>query len=145
MPGVLLDTHALYWLVRGEAELLDETLVAIGENQKGGTLFVSPVTAWELSVATKKKRAAGRPHLGEDPPERWFREAVRAISARIVPIRQRISLEAAKVVSDTGLKDPGDCFLIATARVRRIPIVTRDGVIQTIAEEKAGYLEVIAC
>ena len=49
------------------------------------------------------------------------------------------------MVLDTGLKDPGDCFLIATARVRRIPIVTRDGVMQTIAAEKAGYLDVIVC
>lgn len=145
MSGVLLDTHALYWLVSGEAELLDEALVAIHDNQKSGTLFVSPITAWELSVATKKRRAAGRPHLGDDPPDRWFRETVRATSARIIPIRQRVSCEAAKVVSDTGLKDPGDCFLIATARVRGIPIVTRDGAIQTIAAEKAGYLEAIAC
>ena len=129
----------------GEAALLNDALVAIGESKEAGTLFVSPITAWELSIATRKPPKTGRPNLGEDPPERWFREAVRATSARIVPIRQRISWEAAKVVSDTGLKDPGDCFLIATARVRRIPIVTRDGVIQTIAAEKAGYLEAIAC
>lgn len=145
MPGILLDTHALYWLVIDNTKLRDEARVAIGENQEAGTLFVSPITAWELSVATKKRRVAGRPHLGEGPPERWFREAVRATSARIVPIRQRISCEAAKVVSDTGLKDPGDCFLIASARDRRIPIVTRDGVIQTIAAERVGYLDVIAC
>ena len=145
MPGILLDTHALYWLVSGEAELRDEARFAIGENQKAGTLFVSPVTAWELSVATRKARVAGRPNLGQGPPDRWFRRAVRATSARIAPIRQRIAWEAAKVVSDTGLKDPGDCFLIATARVRRIPIVTRDRVMQSIAAEKAGYLEVIAC
>jgi len=145
LSGILLDTHALYWLVRDEAELLDAALVAISESQKAGTLFVSPVTAWELSVATKKGRAASRPDLGEDPPDRWFRDAIRATSARIVPIRQRIAWEAAKVVSDTGLKDPGDCFLIATARVRRMPIVTRDGVMQTIAAGKADYLDVIVC
>jgi PIN domain nuclease of toxin-antitoxin system len=141
----LLDSHALYWLVSGEAVLLDEALVAIGENQEAGALFVSPITAWELSIATQKRRMAGRPHLGEDPPARWFREAVRATSARVIPIRQRISCEAAKVVTDTGHKDPGDCFLIATARVRRMPIVTRDEIIRTIAAEKAGYLRVIAC
>lgn len=145
MSGVLLDTHALYWLVSGEAELRDEALVAISENQKVGTLFVSPVTAWELSVATMKRRAAGRPYLGGDPPDRWFRETVRATSARIIPIRQRISCEAARVVTDTGHKDPGDCFLIATARVRRMPIVTRDETMQSIAAERAGYLDVIAC
>lgn len=106
---------------------------------------MSPITAWELSVATKKRRVAGRPHLGQDPPDRWFREAVRATSARIIPIRQRISCEAARVVQDTGHKDPGDCFLIATARIRRMPIVTRDEIIWMIAVERPGYLEVIAC
>lgn len=49
------------------------------------------------------------------------------------------------MVTETGHKDPGDCFLIATARVRRMPIVTRDGIMQTIAAERAGYLDVIAC
>jgi PIN domain nuclease of toxin-antitoxin system len=145
LSGILLDTHALYWLVSGEEELTEEALVAIGENQEAGTLFVSPVTAWELSVATQKNRVAGRPHLGEDPPHRWFRDAVRATASRIIPIQQRISCEAAKVVTDTGHKDPGDCFLIATARIRRIPIVTRDGIMRSIAVENDGYLDVIEC
>ena len=145
MPGILLDTHALYWLVSGDEELTEEALVAIGENQAAGTLFVSPVTAWELAVATQKGRAAGRPNLGEDPPDRWFREAVRATAARIIPIQQRISCEAAKVVIDTGHKDPGDCFLIATARIRRVPIITRDGIMLMIAAGNADYLTVIEC
>jgi PIN domain nuclease of toxin-antitoxin system len=145
LPGILLDTHALYWLVSGEVELLDGALIAIGENQEAGTLLVSPVTAWELSVATRKGSVAGRPNLGQDSPDRWFREAVRATSAQIIPIRQRISCEAARVVTETGHKDPGDCFLIATARVRRMPIVTRDGFMQAIAAERAGYLDVIGC
>ncbi|WP_145201503.1 type II toxin-antitoxin system VapC family toxin [Sphingobium sp. B2] len=145
MPGILLDTHALYWLVSGEEELLEEALVAIGENQEAGTLFVSPITAWELAVATRKNRVAGRPHLGDDPPDRWFREAVRVTSARIIPIQQRISLEAASIVADTGHKDPGDCFLMATARVRGIPIVTRDEIIQSIAAKDGDYLSVILC
>lgn len=63
----------------------------------------------------------------------------------MIPIQQRISCEAAKVVTDTGHKDPGDCFLIATARIRRVPIVTRDGIIRSIAAENAGYLDVIEC
>lgn len=145
MPGILLDSHVLYWLVSGEAELLQGALVSIGKNQEAGTLFVSPVTAWELSVATRKSRVTGRPHLGMEPPGRWFRDALRATSARIIPIRQRISCEAAQVVAETGHKDPGDCFLIATARVRRMPIVTRDGIMQAIAADKAGYLDVIGC
>jgi PIN domain nuclease of toxin-antitoxin system len=145
LAGVLLDTHTLYWLVSGEVELAEEALVVIGESQESGTLYVSPVTAWELSIASQKTRVTGRPHLGTDPPARWFRDAVRATAARVIPIRQRISCEAASVVTDTGHKDPGDCFLIASARVRRVPIVTRDGIIHSIAAEKPGYLTVIGC
>jgi PIN domain nuclease of toxin-antitoxin system len=145
LAGLLLDTHALYWLVSGEEDLTEEALVAIGESQEAELLFVSPPTAWELSIATRKTRIAGRPNLGEDPPDRWFRKAMDATGARIIPIQQRISCEAAKVVVETGHKDPGDCFLIATARIRRIPFVTRDGNILSLAAEKAGYLDVIEC
>lgn len=145
MPGLLLDTHALYWLVSGEDSLTDEALVEIGLAQDAGNLYVSPITAWELSVAAQKPRAAGRPHLGADPADRWFRAAIRAVAAKIIPIQQRIALEAAKVVMDTGHKDPGDCYLIATARIRKIPIVTRDGTMQEIAADDPGYLGLVVC
>ena len=145
MPGVLLDTHTLYWLVSGDEPLTEEALVAVGEGQEAGALFVSPITAWELSVASKKARIVGRPHLGDDPPEQWFKDAISVSEAKVVPIHQRISLEAARVVTQTGHKDPGDCFLMATARIKRVPLVTRDGIIRTIAAEHPGYLDVIVC
>ncbi|MFD0944831.1 PIN domain-containing protein [Sphingomonas canadensis] len=106
---------------------------------------MSPVTAWELSVATRKARTAGRLHLGEEPPDRWFSEAVRATAARIIPIRQKIAIEAARVVASTGHKDPGDCFLIATARAKGIPIVTRDAAMRGFAARDPDYLSVIDC
>lgn len=145
MPGVLLDTHALYWLVSGEDELTEDALVAIGEGQEASALFVSPITAWELSVASQKNRVAGRPHLGDDPPDQWFRDAISVTEAKVVPIHQRISLEAAKVVTQTGHKDPGDCFLIASARLKKVPLVTRDQIIRDIAADHPGYLDVIVC
>ena len=125
MPGILLDTHVPYWLVSGAEPLSDEALLAIGENQATGTLYVSPITAWELSIAARKPAHRGPPNLGVGSPSRWFSAAVEATAAKIIPIRQRIAVEAAAVVTTTGHKDPGDCYLIATARVRKIPIMTR--------------------
>jgi PIN domain nuclease of toxin-antitoxin system len=142
LPGVLLDTHTLYWLVSGVKPLTDEALVAIGESQAAGTLFVSPITAWELSIAAQKP-----PH--RDPPQlnstisKWFRAAVRATSAKLIPIQQTIALEAAEVPVATGHRDPGDCYLIATSRVRKIPIVTRDALVRKLATD--SYLDVIVC
>lgn len=145
MPGLLLDTHALFWLVSGEDTLADPALVEIGLAQAAGHLYVSPISAWELSVAAQKPRAAGRPHLGGDPADRWCREAIRASAARVIPIHQKIALEAARVVTTTGHRDPGDGYLIGTARTRPIPIVTRDGVMQAIALSEPDYLSVVPC
>ena len=141
-PGVLLDTHTLYWLVSGAKPLADEALVAIGKSQAAGALFVSPITAWELAIAARKP-----PH--KDPPQlnstisRWFRAALRATSAKVVPIQQTIAVAAAEVPVATGHNDPGDCYLIATSRVRNIPIIARDAIMRQIATN--GYVTVIDC
>jgi PIN domain nuclease of toxin-antitoxin system len=142
LPGVLLDTHTLYWLVSGTKQLTDEALVAIGESQASGALFVSPITAWELSIATRKLSHKDPIQLNSTITN-WFRAAVRETSAKIIPIQQKIAIEAADVPVTTGHKDPGDCFLIATSRVRKIPIVTRDKVIRRLATN--GHLDVIVC
>lgn len=140
--GLLLDTHALYWLVSGTKPLTEDALAAIGENQSAGTLHVSPITAWELAIASQKPMRQDPPQLNTAVSE-WFRAAVRAASAKVIPIGQRIAIEAANVPVATGHKDPGDCYLIATARVRSIPIMTRDKTMLRLAE--SGYLEVIRC
>ena len=129
----------------GDVPLTDDALIAIGDSQEAGTLLVSPITSWELAVASQKKRVEGRPHLGEDAPDKWFRAAVAATKSRVVAIQPSIAIEAANVVAETGHKDPGDCFLIATARVRKAALVTRDATIQAIAAARAGYLDLIVC
>ena len=121
--GVLLDTFTLYELVTTPAQLVADALAAIAESQGEGTLLVSPITAWELSLASKKPPHKNPPNLGTLTAAQWFRQAVIATGAKIVPIKQRIACAAAEVPDDTGHKDPGDCILIATAKVRRVPII----------------------
>ncbi|PWE57368.1 hypothetical protein DEM27_06970 [Metarhizobium album] len=128
MAGVLLDTHALYWLVSGLETLSENVLLAIGESQLARTLYLSPISAWELSLALKKPNNA--PQLGDPTVSKWFAQARRATEAKIVSINQRIALEAANVVDDTGHRDPGDCYLIATARVRNLTLLSRDKAIK---------------
>lgn len=143
MPGALLDTHTFYWLVTAAGTLSEEALIAIAENQTAGTLYVSPITAWELTIASRKPAHKDPPNLGAGTPSKWFSKAVAATGSKIIPIKQRIACEAAAVVIDTGHKDPGDCYLIATARVKRMPIITRDTTMQALASP--DYLQVIVC
>lgn len=143
MPGALLDTHTFYWLVTAAGTLSEEALIAIAESQTAGKLYVSPITAWELAIASHKPTHKNPPYLGIGTPSKWFSEAAAATGSKIIPIKQRIACEAATVVTDTGHKDPGDCYLIATARVRKIPIITRDTIMQGLASP--DYLQIIVC
>ncbi len=140
---MLLDTHTFYWLITAAGTLSEEALIAIADNQTNGTLYVSPITARELSIASRKPPHKDPPSLGTKSPSRWFSDAVAATKARIVPIQQKIACEAAAVVTDTGHKDPGDCYLIATARVKKIAIITRDSVMLRLASPP--YFNVIVC
>jgi len=58
---------------------------------------------------------------------------------------QAITFEAADVPTIYSRRDPGDCFLIATARLKRIPIITRDGAMCDLARDRPDYLSVIIC
>lgn len=143
MPGVLLDSHTLYWLVSGTEPLSNDALLAIAEAQTAGILYVSPISAWELTIAARKPPHKDPPNLGAGAPSKWFAAAVKLVEAKIIPIKQRICFAAAAVVADTGHKDPGDCYLVATSKVRKIPLMTRDSVMREM--NGSGYLEIIDC
>lgn len=144
MPGLLLDTNALIWLLSGDP-LSDAALFAIAEAQEANQLFVSPISAWEAALAQQKPNPARRPNLNGDDAAAWFRRGRRNIGARLATISQAVALEAARVPAIYGNGDPGDCFLIATARVRELALVTRDRLIAGLADRMPEYLSVIRC
>ena len=138
---LLLDTHALLWLVRGEFQT-QAAQDAVEAAQDAGALYASAITAWKLGVAEMKR--TGRPELGMVPSV-WFRQALRATGARLATITPAIAAEAASVPAIYGRGDPGDCFLIATARVRRLSLVTRDGPILQLSGIRPSYVQVVEC
>ena len=144
MSAVLLDTHALIWLVAGE-KLTHRALLEIAEAQAAGTLFVSLISAWESGVAVLKQNPARRPNLQGLSPDLWFRNGIRKIGARTIPINFTIAMEAASVPPVYGSGDPGDCFLIATARVRKLTLITRDEKIAELAKRHPNYLKIVKC
>ena len=138
---MLLDTHALLWLVRGEFRT-KAAIAAVLTAQEEGRLYVSAISAWELGVAELKRR--DRPDLGM-PSAAWFRQALATTGARLATISVSVAAEASTVPAVYGSGDPGDCFIIATARVRRIPVVTRDGRMLALAVSAPDYLEAVEC
>lgn len=140
----MLDTHALLWL-ENRAALKGEAIFAIAQARAANKLAVSAISAWELGVALQKVNEERRPGLGGMQVDLWFRKAVEKLHARVLPISTAIALESARVPEVYGYGDPGDCFLIATARVRRLSLVTRDARIIALSKSEPGYLKVIEC
>jgi PIN domain nuclease of toxin-antitoxin system len=123
----------------------DAALFAIAQAQESKTLFVSPITAWEVAVLQQHPNPARRPSLGGHSAAIWFRNARREMGAYLVRIGVRIALEAACVPKDRNHHDPGDCYLIATARVRKLALLTRDAKILGFAADDPTYLTAMRC
>jgi len=138
---LLFDTHALLWFVRDDP-MTQKALDAVKAAQDAGALYASAITAWELGVADLKR--TNRPELGMAPGA-WFRRALRLTGAKLATITPAISAEAASVPAIYGRGDPGDCFLIATARLRHLSLVTRDGPILQLAAARPSYIKVVEC
>ena len=142
--GLLLDSHLLLWLEQG-LSILPTALLEIGAARDARRLFVSDISVWELGVAYHTKSFERKPNLRGLTIDAWFKQMIVALELRTIHLSHRIALEAACVPVVYGSGDPGDCFLIATARVRRFALVTRDAKMIELAGRRPDYLTVIAC
>jgi PIN domain nuclease of toxin-antitoxin system len=142
--GLLLDTHILIWLDSGSA-IRTEADIRIAEAAAAALLFLSDISVWEIGVAVHKSSFERRPNLQGLTVEEWFAKTTAKFRVRQLRISSRIALEAANVPRIYGSGDPGDCFLIATARIRRLSLATRDTKIIALAKRERGYLDVTVC
>jgi PIN domain nuclease of toxin-antitoxin system len=142
MSALLLDTNAIVWFTAREW-LEQPAHAAIAAAQLASNVLISPISVWEAALALRKPN--GRPNLGGLDAAQWFRAALKLPGFKLANLTRRIAIEAAKVPAIFGRGDPGDCFLIATAHVRRIPIVTRDHQMLRLAKTCPNYLTVIRC
>ena len=144
MNGVLLDTHALIWL-RQPAPMSLEALLAIDRAAKANAVKVSPISAWELGAAVRKKNPNSRPDLGDLSAEEWFLRAISELGTSPCPIDEAIGIAALNLPAIYGYADPGDCFLIASAHICGLTLITRDHRILAFARSNPNYLSVIRC
>jgi len=113
---------------------------AIDRAAAAGGVLISPISAWEIGLLTHHNQP-NRLELGRDP-EVWFQRVLGERGAAEAPFTFEIALAATRLPG-TFHRDPADRFLVATARVLGIPIVTRDEDIEAYA--KAGHVKLIVC
>jgi PIN domain nuclease of toxin-antitoxin system len=117
---LLLDTHIWLWSLGDPSRL--------GKNQsKDNELWISPITLWEVLVLADKSRISLTA-----PVQDWIAQALRTVPVKEAPITNEVALEMGGF--QLPHHDPADRFLVATARVFGLTLVTAD---QKIINAKA--------
>jgi len=115
--NLLLDTHIWIW------NHLEPWKVASAVNQALGDpeneLWLSPVSIWELVMLLEKRRV-----LLDEDMNSWVEKSRRELLLREAPFSWDVAQEMRFTL--LGHCDPADRFLVATARVHDLTLVTAD-------------------
>ena len=117
---ILLDTHIWLWMLSGQIDRMHPATVALLEDAaRSGHIRVSEISCWEVAW----KVANGRLSLGM-PVDEWLARATRAPGVTMVPLDRDVLVMAALLEGIHG--DPADRWIVATAKLRRMTLLTAD-------------------
>ena len=113
---MILDTCALIWLAAGGKKLRRSVLNEINE---APAVYVSAISGFEITL----KVTSGKLALPL-APRKWFENIVTHHGLEVLPLGLDICIAAAQLppIHD----DPCDRFIIATARLNDLAVVTVD-------------------
>ena len=111
----LLDTHVWLWGIN-EPERLP-TSVRTELEMASEPPRLSPISLWEVVLLAERGRITLSPN-----PRTWLREAARTV--REVPLTFEVAAASRQLRLDH--EDPADRFIVATAKVFGLRLVTAD-------------------
>jgi PIN domain nuclease of toxin-antitoxin system len=114
---LLLDTHVWVWSLMTPERIDRQAVTALSGEET--VLFLSPVSVWELLVLIER----GRIEI-DDEAESWVREALARGAFREASLNHEVALWSRKI--ELPHEDPADRFLVATALVYELTLVTAD-------------------
>ena len=117
---LLLDTHIWLRFQGLSGGLRGPAIRIIDAAARLGLVFVSVISIWEIALLVRKQRLELH-----GPVERWAQDALNKPGIQLLPFTPRIAIESVNL-PDSMNKDPADRILVASARVERLTLVTRD-------------------
>jgi PIN domain nuclease of toxin-antitoxin system len=120
---LLLDTHIWIWNHLEPWKITSEVTKELGDPRN--ELWLSPVSIWELVLLVEKKRIELHHDMGE-----WVQQSARELDLQEAPFTSAVAHELRFTL--LGHRDSGDRFLVATARVYDLTLVTADQRLQQI-------------
>ena len=114
---LLLDTHILLWSLLDPMQLTRD--VAADLESLSNELWLSPINTWEVIILVERGRVAL-----ETDPITWLRSVYTRIPFKEAPITHEVAIQSRTI--DLPHQDPADRFLVATAAVYGLTLVTAD-------------------
>lgn len=118
---MLLDTCALLWLAEGGKRLSKEARDRI---EDAPVVYVSAISAFEIAA----KCRSGKLKLPV-PPAEWFRSVVDHHGLAVQSLDWDVCMAAVEL--PVVHKDPCDRFIIASAKLKHLTVVTGDPVFRS--------------
>lgn len=124
---LLLDTHIWIWSVMEPHRLSPKLSRVLTQGGVQGEVWLSPVSVWETMLLNR----GGKLDLKETITH-WIRKSLLESRVREAPLTFDIAVESECLTLPHG--DPADHFIVATARILGLTLVTAD---QKILSAKA--------
>ena len=115
-PSMFLDTCALLYLASGSDRLSSHARSLI---DVAAVVFVSPITAWEISLKCLRSRLT----LPETP-EAWFAGALIHHRLELYQLSPEVLMAANRLPWHH--RDPADRFIVSSALAAKATLVTTD-------------------
>jgi PIN domain nuclease of toxin-antitoxin system len=114
---LLLDTHIWLWSLVERNRLSQRVIKELGDSEN--ELWLSPISIWELVVLYDKRRIT----LDQEV-DAWLTHKLSAVPLREAPVTYEVARETGRL--RLAHRDPADRFLLATAKVFELTLVTAD-------------------
>src|SRR5882724_4080821 len=114
---LLLDTHIWLWSTLDRARISRRVIVEL--QNPANELWLSPISLWEVLTLCKRGGLSLEPN-----PRDWITNMLLAVPMLEAQITYDVAQETDRV--QLPHRDPADRFLVATARVLNLTLVTAD-------------------
>jgi len=132
---LLLDTHVIVWLAEGLPDLPEISRDLIDSAAKEEGLAISPISFWEIAMLHFRQRITL-----SLPVQQWRKLVLENPAITEVPLNGEVAIESVSLPG-TFHADPADRMLVATSRLNRWQLATRDGGILEYAA--AGHVNCV--
>ena len=116
---LLFDTHAWWWVIN-EPERLSQNVNKLISETPTDQRAIASISIWEFPMMVTRGRIRLRVS-----PEEWMEHAINRTGIAVLHLSPKIALESCNLPGKFH-KDPADRIIVATARIHKLKLITKD-------------------